>query len=92
MLALAAPVPLPHLALFAGDKGLEVIAKIYDHLLLRLLPGAHLLMEIGYEQRDDIVDLFSSKGINDKIFTELRVEKDYSNCDRIFQAKITENL
>lgn len=82
----------PHLALFAGDKGLEVIEKIHDHLLLRLIPGAHLLMEIGYEQRDDIVDLFSAKGINDKIFTELRVEKDYSNCDRIFQAKIIENI
>lgn len=81
----------PHLALFAGDKGLEVIEKIHDQLLPRFLPEAHLLMEIGYEQRDDIVKLFSAKGTNDKIFTELRVEKDYSNCDRIFQAKIIEN-
>ena len=82
----------PHLALFAGDKGLELIKIIHDQLLVRLLPGANLLMEIGYEQADDLIALFSVKGPNNKIFTELRVEKDYSNCDRIFQAKLRDNI
>ena len=77
----------PHLALDGGDRGMEIITKIYDQLPQHLLPGATLLMEIGTDQGTEILKLFSAKRSNAEIFTELRIEKDYSAHDRIFQAK-----
>lgn len=78
----------PHLALDGGDKGLVIIERIRDELSPRLLAGANLLMEIGTEQGEDILSLFTAKEFIEEIFLGLRIEKDYSGHDRIFHAKI----
>jgi len=78
----------PHLALDGGDKGLEIIRRIHAQIMPQLLPGANLLMEIGAEQGDELLSLFSTKGAGAENFTELQVEKDYSNHDRIFYGKV----
>ncbi len=78
----------PHLALDGGDKGLEIIQRIRDEVVPKLLPGANLLMEIGTEQYLDILSLFKDKVAHKRVFAELKVDKDYSGHDRIFYAKL----
>ena len=83
----------PHLALDGGDKGLEVIKKIHSQLVGMLLPEATLLIEIGAEQGNELLSLFSAKGSGSQNFSQIQVEKDYSNQDRIFYGKVkAENL
>ena len=46
----------PHLALFAGDRGLAVLARLFG-LAKELHEGALLACEIGYGQLDAVLDL-----------------------------------
>jgi len=78
----------PHLALNGGDKGLEIIKRIDEELRQRMLPGADLFMEIGADQGVDILSLFAEEKKRTKRFTELIIEKDYAEHDRIFHAKL----
>jgi release factor glutamine methyltransferase len=78
----------PHLALDGGKKGLEIIKRMRDEVSVRLLPGSHLLMEIGDEQGDDVCSLFSSGPNQKELFSQCAVEKDYSGHDRIFYARV----
>jgi release factor glutamine methyltransferase len=78
----------PRLALDGGVKGLEIIKRMRDELLLRLLPGAHLLIEIGDKQGGDVCSLFSSRKNEPEFFSRLIVEKDYGEHDRIFYAQV----
>jgi release factor glutamine methyltransferase len=78
----------PHLALDGGNKGLEIIKKMREELRSRLLPGAHLLIEIGEEQGDDICSLFGNRKQEKGFFSRLTVEKDYGGHDRIFYAHV----
>jgi len=78
----------PHLALDGGDRGLEIIRRIQQQLIPQLLPGANLLMEIGADQGTDLLSIFSPESAGSEIFEEVRVEKDYSNHDRIFHGKV----
>ncbi len=50
----------PHLALFAGDDGLEVYRRLASTVASMLKPDGLLLLEIGRSQGDDIVSLFNS--------------------------------
>lgn len=79
----------PHLALDGGNNGLEIIQRIYDEVVSYLLPGANLLIEIGAEQRFDVLALFTETETNEDRFSELTVSKDYSGHDRIFHATLT---
>jgi release factor glutamine methyltransferase len=51
----------PHLALFAAERGLAVIARLLD-AAARLEPGARLAFEIGFGQRDAVLDLARRRG------------------------------
>jgi release factor glutamine methyltransferase len=46
----------PHLALFAAERGLAVIARLLA-LTRDLVPGAFLAFEIGFGQRDAVLEL-----------------------------------
>ncbi|MEO6392303.1 MAG: peptide chain release factor N(5)-glutamine methyltransferase [Pyrinomonadaceae bacterium] len=48
----------PRLALTPGGDGLDVVRTIVADAPRFLLPGGHLLMEIGYDQADAVRDLF----------------------------------
>lgn len=77
----------PHLALNGGRKGLEIIELIYEQLVSRLFPGGKLFMEIGTEQREAVLDIFTPQSIKNVSFTDLSVQEDYAGHDRIFYAK-----
>ncbi len=81
----------PHLALDGGDKGLEIIKKISRQLLPLFLPGASLLMEIGTEQSDDVLSMFSAVSSGNRSYTDLTISKDYSGHDRILYGKLKDN-
>ena len=50
----------PHLALFAGDDGLDVYRRLLPAGRDRLTPGGKLVLEIGQDQADAVVDLAES--------------------------------
>jgi len=70
----------PHLALFAGEDGLELYRKFFEQLLATSWKPKLLLGEFGFLQRDELTALFK------KVFTgqEIRFEQDYAHIDRMF--------
>ncbi len=68
----------PHLALYGGDDGLDLYRKIRSHLLDHVQDKFLLALEIGDEQKNDVVSIFSDIE-NVKIITE----KDLSHRDRM---------
>jgi len=81
----------PHLALDGGRNGLEIIERIRQQLLSRLIPGGHIFMETGTEQADDLHRIFSTKNAEKRSFSDISVQKDYAGHDRIFHATIQTN-
>jgi release factor glutamine methyltransferase len=78
----------PALALVAGEDGFRDIRQIVDLSTAYLAPGGTLLMEIGHEQADAVVDLVAS-------FPALRlaaISNDLQNIPRvaIIERKIIE--
>jgi len=50
----------PHMAVFGGDKGLDVLNPLIHQSHTALKPGGYLAMEIGYSMRDAVLKLLSS--------------------------------
>jgi len=73
----------PKKALIAKDKGLEFYKKIEKNIIKFLNPKAKLFFEIGYMQKNDILNVFSSKKWKNK-----KVYKDYSGKNRFFFVEI----
>lgn len=48
----------PHLALFAGEDGMEIYRRLAPAVAPMLKPDGLLLLEIGRDQGDDVVSLF----------------------------------
>jgi release factor glutamine methyltransferase len=71
----------PHLALFSGPEGLDLLIRLLREAAQgnRLRPGAVLLLEIGYRQREPLTSLVST------LWREARVTclRDYAGWDRI---------
>ncbi len=68
----------PHLALYGGDDGLDLYRKIRSDLLNHVNEKFLLALEIGDEQKDDVLKIFSDID-NVKIIAK----KDLSNRDRM---------
>jgi release factor glutamine methyltransferase len=49
----------PHMAVFAGDEGLDVIRRLIPQAHQALRPGGWLLMEIGYSQSQAVMALLT---------------------------------
>jgi release factor glutamine methyltransferase len=73
----------PRIALFAGVDGLDIYRRIIERVDDFLKPDAALIMEIGYAQGPAIKEMLEKAGI----FSEIKIEKDFSNNDRIVTAK-----
>ena len=69
----------PHLALYAGDDGLDCYKKILENIEQHMKERCLVAFEIGYEQAKDILDLVNKYLSNVK--TE--VKKDLSGKDRM---------
>ena len=66
----------PHLALDGGEDGLRFY-RIIKRNLDRLKPNGYLILEIGYDQANDIK----------KIFDNVKIYKDYGGNDRVTVIK-----
>ncbi len=72
----------PRIALFAGDDGLDIYRRIIEKADQFLKPDAALMLEIGYAQGPAVRELLEQTGA----FTEIKIEKDIHNNDRIVTA------
>jgi release factor glutamine methyltransferase len=73
----------PRLALDGGQGGVDVLCRFAGELSAVLQPGGHFFMEIGADQANFVMDLFSSF----PEFVGLIVYDDYAGLPRIFHAR-----
>jgi release factor glutamine methyltransferase len=72
----------PRIALYAGEDGLDVYRRIVEKVDQFLKPDAALMLEIGYAQGQAVRELLEQTGC----FSEITIEKDHNNNDRIVTA------
>jgi len=73
----------PKSALYAGSDGLDIYRRIAERIDKFLKPDAALILEIGYAQGNAVSELLEKTNC----FTQIKIEKDYHNNDRIVTAK-----
>jgi release factor glutamine methyltransferase len=73
----------PHSALYGGADGLADIRVLASQVHEALLPGGLFFMEIGADQREAVLKIFSSFPEYDR----LQVHFDLAGLPRIFQAR-----
>ena len=73
----------PKIALFAGVDGLDIYRRIIEKADDFLKPNAALMLEIGFAQGQAVRQLLEQTGA----FTEIKIEKDFHNNDRIVSAR-----
>lgn len=74
----------PHLALDGGEDGLEFYRKLVGEAHKFLNKNGYLCMEIGYNQKEQIMQLLKEN----KNYKEIYSKKDLSQNDRIIIAKV----
>jgi release factor glutamine methyltransferase len=72
----------PKSALTAGKDGLDIIKRIIADANRHLKPTGTLMLEIGNEQGPAVHNLLETAGY----FSTVKIEKDYSNLDRLAVA------
>lgn len=73
----------PHVALFGGQDGTEIIQRLIDQAIPMLLPGGYLIFETSPINIDRCVDLVSKH----PEFESVEKEKDFSKLDRVVVAR-----
>lgn len=71
----------PKTALDGGKKGLEIYKKLIPQASHALRSGGFMILEIGYQQAEDIKSLLGGNWQN------IVIKKDYGDCDRILIAE-----
>ena len=69
----------PELALHDGIDGLDAYKRIIEKADEHLKPDGALMLEIGYNQAEPVSKLLKKAGV----FSEMKIEKDNSDNDRI---------
>ena len=67
----------PEVAVFAGDKGDELVRKLIEQAPTHLKPGGQLALEIGINQAEGLAEYLRQKNYHD-----IRAEKDYAGIPR----------
>lgn len=73
----------PHVALFGGQDGTEIIQRLIDQAIPMLLPGGYLIFETSPINIDRCVDLVSKHPEFDSVETE----RDFGNLKRVVVAR-----
>lgn len=73
----------PALALYGGEDGRRDIERIMADAFRLLCPGGLLLMEIGFDQGEYVLDRMNSLGQ----FDQVMVHQDYAGLPRILEAR-----
>ena len=74
----------PHIALDGGNDGLFFYKIIADNAYKFLNKSGKLFLEIGFDQKDDVIKLLQSANVYKNIYSK----KDLANNDRIIVAEI----
>lgn len=74
----------PHMALDGGKDGLDIIKRIIAEAPAHLKPSGFLLMEIGDDQADAVMDLVLSSGA----YRGANILKDLAQKDRMLMARV----
>lgn len=72
----------PRMALDGGRDGLDFYRRLALESPVYLKEEGHLMLELGYEEVNEVCDLLSDAG-----FREIRVRKDLSGTDRMLLAR-----
>ena len=72
----------PRVAVFAGERGLDVIGPLIEQAHHALKSGGWLAMEIGYSMRDAVLGL-----LNPQIWEDKRVVPDLQGIPRVIAAR-----
>lgn len=54
----------PHIALFAGESGLDVYRRLIPQAAVRLVPRGYLLVEVGAGQAESVTQLMQREGLS----------------------------
>ena len=73
----------PALALDGGEDGLVAYRNIYDNAKYFLNDGGSIVVEIGYKQAEDVVNIIKSH----KEYYNVRVIKDINSKDRVISCR-----
>lgn len=73
----------PHLALDGGQDGLEFYRKIINNAYKYLENDGYLALEIGYDQKEEVIQLIESSNQYKDIYSK----KDFAENDRIIVCK-----
>ena len=73
----------PYTALDGGKDGLDFYRRIIDKAPSYLKKGGFLIMEMGFNQKGAIKNIFQKSGY----FEIVELIKDYNNIDRVIMAK-----
>lgn len=73
----------PHLALDGGEDGLRFYKKIIEESKYMLEENGYLLLEIGFDQKEEVITLLKENG-----YRNIYSKKDLGNNDRIVVAQI----
>lgn len=71
----------PAMALFAGKDGLDVYRRLIPQAFRVLVPGGHVLLEIGFDQAEAVRALLEQNG-----FFNVRVLDDLQGIPRVLDA------
>lgn len=79
----------PHQALFSGPDGLDLLRRLGEEVRQSrvLKPAGALLLEIGYQQQEELTRLFHSLWPS----ATITCRKDHAGFDRILQIETFEN-
>ena len=77
----------PRIALDGGVDGLYFYRKIINEAYKFLNSGGYLCLEIGFDQKEEVIDLIKSTNK----YTEIYSKKDLAGNDRIIICKKKEN-
>ena len=72
----------PHVALFGGEDGTEIIQRLIDQAIPMLLPGGYLIFETSPINIDRCVAMVSKHSE----FESVKTEKDFGNLKRVVVA------
>ena len=74
----------PYIALDGGKDGLDFYKKIIKESYQYLKYNGYLCVEIGYDQKKDVINLYNESGNFENIYSK----KDLANNDRIVIGQI----
>jgi release factor glutamine methyltransferase len=72
----------PHLALFAGDSGLEIYQRLIVQAENALRPGGCMIVELGYQSLEGVSSMLESR------WQDINVASDLAGWPRVLQATL----